>query len=121
MEVLTPTPAELAALRDEMGPGPVVMVNLIKFKEPGGAARFGEYAQLTAPLLRAAGTEVVYSGSAGPSLSGVEWDLVGLVRFPSLDAFCEMIGSDVYQSEAGPLRKAALERTIWLPTREHGA
>lgn len=121
MDVRTPSLAELDDLQREMGPGPVVMVNLIKFKLPDGAQIFGEYARLTAPLMAEAQTEVVYSGPAGPSLSGLDWDMVALIRFPSIDAFCEMMGSDVYQNEAGPLRKAAIERTIWLPSRPHGA
>ena len=119
MEVRTPNLEELESLRDEVGDGPVVLVNLIKFREPDGLERFGDYARLTAPLLEKAGTEVVYSGKAGPSLSGVEWDMVGLVRFPSIDAFVEMIGSPLYQAEAGPLRKKAVERTIWLVTHPH--
>lgn len=109
MEVCTPNLEELALLREQVGDGPVVLVNLIKFREPDGLARFGDYARLTAPLLEEAGTEVVYSGQAGPSLSGVDWDMVGLVRFPSIDAFVEVIGSPLYQSDAGPLRIEAVE------------
>lgn len=119
MEVRTPSLEELESLRDRVGDGPVVLVNLIKFHEPDGLTRFGDYARLTAPLLEKAGTEVVYSGQAGPSLSGVDWDMVGLVRFPSISAFVEVIGSPLYQSEAGPLRKEAVERTIWLVTHPH--
>lgn len=119
MEVRTPSPEELAALREQVGDGAVVLVNLIKFREPDGLNRFADYSRLTAPLLQRAGTEVVYSGQAGPSLSGVDWDMVGLVRFPSIDAFVEMIGSPVYQDEAGPLREEAIERTIWLVTHPH--
>jgi len=119
MEVRTPDLDELNALRNEVGDGPVVLVNLIKFRGPEGMTRFGDYARLTAPLMAAAGTEVVYSGQAGPSLSGMDWDMVGLVKFPSIDAFIEMIGSPTYQSEAGPIRKEAIERTIWLVTLPH--
>jgi uncharacterized protein (DUF1330 family) len=121
MEVRTPSPAELDALRDEISAGPVVLVNLIKFRGADGMKRFGDYARLTAPMMEQAKTEVVYSGQAGPSLSGVDWDLVGLVRFPSIDAFVEMIGSSTYQNEAGPIREEAIERTVWLVTRPHGA
>jgi uncharacterized protein (DUF1330 family) len=121
MEVRTPDPDELESLRSDVGGGPVVLVNLIKFREPNGMARFGDYARLTAPMLANAGTEVVYSGQAGPSLSGVDWDMVGLVRFPSIDAFVDMIGSPTYQTEAGPLREEAIERTIWLVTHPHAS
>ena len=117
VDVVTPTLEELASLRKEVSDGPVVMVNLIKFREPDGLARFGDYSRLTAPLLEKAGTEIVYAAQAGPSLSGVDWDLVALVKFPNIDAFIEMIGSPLYQNEAGPLRKEALERTVWLVTQ----
>ena len=69
MNVRTPSPEELGSLRAVVGDGPVVLVNLIKFREPNGLERFGDYARLTAPMLSAAGTEVVYSGQAGPSLT----------------------------------------------------
>ena len=117
MDVVTPTLEELASLRKQVADGPVVMVNLIKFREPDGLARFGDYSRPTAPLLEKAGTEIVYAAQAGPSLSGVDWDLVALVKFPNIDAFIEMIGSPLYQNEAGPLRKEALERTVWLVTQ----
>ena len=119
MEVRTPSLEELESLRNRVGDGPVVVVNLIKFREPDGLARFGDYARLTAPLLEKAGAEVVYSGQAGPSLSGVDWDMVGLVRFPSIAAFVEMVGSPLYQNEAGPLREEAMELAIWLVTHPH--
>jgi len=119
LQVRTPDLEELESLRTEVGDGPVVLVNLIKFREPNGIARFGDYAKLTAPLLTKAGVEVVYSGQAGPSLSGVDWDMVGLVKFPSIDAFIDMIGSSTYQNEAGAIREEAIERTIWLVTQPH--
>lgn len=120
MLVSTPTPAELDALRDEIGDDPVVMVNLIKYAEPDGAARMGDYGEVTGPLMAEAGAEVVYAGEAGPSLSGVDWDLVALIRFPSVSAFVAMIGCDIYQNEAGPIREEALERTVWLVSRPFG-
>lgn len=121
MKVRTPDLEELETLRRQVDDGPVVLVNLIKFRGVDGMARFGDYAKLTAPLMVAAGSEVVYSGQAGPSLSGVDWDMVGIVKFPSIDAFCEMIGSPVYQSEAGPIREEAIERTIWLVSHPHAS
>jgi hypothetical protein len=67
---LTPEPEELAALRDQVGPGPVVMVNLLKFKQPDGLAAMVRYGQITAPLIRRQKGEVVYAGQAGPVVAG---------------------------------------------------
>ncbi len=117
MEVRTPTPAELAARRDQVGPGPVVLVNLIRFREPGGATRFDDYTALSAPLMAAAGATVEFLAAGGPDLSGDGWDFVAHIRFPSIDACIEMIGSAIYQNDAGRIREEALERTIWMVTQ----
>jgi uncharacterized protein (DUF1330 family) len=120
MEVRTPTPAELAALREKVGDGPVVIVNLQKFREPGGSEAFGEYGRSIGPLMEQVGAEPIFAASAGPSLAGPEWDLVVLVRFPDIDAFTTLIGSDTYQQVAGPIRESALERTVWLVSHPLG-
>jgi hypothetical protein len=39
---LTPSLEQVEALRDEVGPGPVVMLNLLKWKSPDGEARFAD-------------------------------------------------------------------------------
>lgn len=120
MEARTPTPAELAALRNQVGDGPVVMVNLQKFREPGGSEAFAEYGRSIGALMEQVGAEPVFAASAGPALAGPDWDFVALVRFPDIDAFVTMIGSDTYQQVAGPIRESALERTIWLVSQPRG-
>ena len=113
----TPTVERLNALRDEVAPGPVVMLNLLKFNAPDGLAAFGRYGAITAPLIEAAAAKVLYAGQAGPAIASHEsgdWDMVILVEFPSIDAFVTMVGGDTYQNEAAPIRPEALERTLWM-------
>lgn len=118
---LTPGPAELEALRDQVEPGPVVMINLLKFKQPGGREAFGRYGQVSGPLILRQQGEVVYAGEAGPVIAGgQDWDMVILVRFPDIDHFIGLAGDPVYQAEAPALREAALERTLWMVSRPAG-
>ena len=112
---LTPEPEEVEALRGQVGPGPVVMVNLLKFKQPDGLAAMARYGEITAPLIQRQKGEVVYAGQAGPVVSGREdWDMVILVRFPDIEAFIGLAADPLYQTQARPLREEALERTVWM-------
>ena len=47
MTKLSPTVEEIEAMRKEVPPGPVVMVNLVRFKPGGGKAAYGEYIKAT--------------------------------------------------------------------------
>jgi hypothetical protein len=114
MTKLTPTLEELHALRKTMPPGPVVMVNLLKFKPDGGREAYAKYARAAAGAAPE-GMRIVYAGTAGPDIAGGEsWDFVILAEFPSFDVFAEFIGGQKYQEQALPHRPAALERTLWM-------
>jgi uncharacterized protein (DUF1330 family) len=90
--------------------GPVVMLNLLRFRPDGGQERYGEYGAAVASLLEARGGRVVYSGAPATALLGDEsWDLVLLVEYPTRGAFLEMIGSNEYKAIAH-LRTEALEK-----------
>ena len=112
---------EVLALREQVAPGPVVMVNLLKFKQPDGLAAFGRYGQITGPLIQRQKGEVLYAGRAGPVIAGREdWDMVILVRFPDIEAFIGLAADPVYQSDARAERELALERTIWMVSQPAG-
>lgn len=119
---LTPSVSEIEALREQVAPGPVVMLNLLKFREPGGRDAMARYGQVTAPLVARSQGEVVYAGEAGPVIAGREdWDTVILVRFPDIESFIALAADPVYQTEARPLREEALERTVWMVSRPAGS
>jgi uncharacterized protein (DUF1330 family) len=97
-------------LADDPG-GPVVMLNLLKFR-PGGRAWYEEYG----PALQDTAAQVLYVGEGGHSLQGEEWDMVVLVRYPSRRAFATMVGSPEYAAIAH-LRTEALTDAVLQPTR----
>jgi uncharacterized protein (DUF1330 family) len=88
--------------------GPVVMLNLLRFKPDGGAERYAEYGAAVTPMVEARGGRVVWAGSAATALLGKgSWDMVALVEYPTRQAFLDMIGSEEYQA-VGHLRTEAL-------------
>ena len=90
------------------GSGPVVMLNLLRFRPDGGQERYAEYGAAVAPMLEKVGGRIVFAGqAAAPLLGGDGWDLVALVEYPSRQAFLEMVSSPEYEA-IGHLRTEAL-------------
>ena len=93
-----PTPEQLKAFQ-ALPDQPVVMVNLLKFKEGTGAAEYGKYGQAMQKILADIGAEVLFSGQCQTTLiGGAEWDMVALVRYPNPQALIDMAQSEVYQA-----------------------
>jgi len=113
-----PDAATLEALRSRSPDGPVVMLNLLKYREPGGREAFARYGAITGGLIQQAEGQLIYGGTGGPGLTGTDiaWDDILIVRFPTARQFLAMIESDPYQNQAAPLRAEALEATVWLTT-----
>ncbi|MGR3364490.1 MAG: DUF1330 domain-containing protein [Maritimibacter harenae] len=112
---------------------PVVMLNLLKFRDiadyggapPGlapthpisGAAAYDLYAAAIAPRLDASGGEVLFEGIGGEWFIGPEgdgWDRVLLVRQASVGAFLAF-AQDPEAARAGHHRTAALADSRLLP------
>ena len=107
-------PAGLAELTERAAEGPVVMLNLLRFK-PGGEESYAEYGAAVLPLLEKAGGRIVWSGNGGPPVIGEgRWDLVVLVEYPTRQAFIEMTSSPEFAA-ASHLRTAALEASELHP------
>lgn len=102
--------------------GPVVMLNLLRFK-PGGRETYDRYsAAVATTFLPKVGGEVVYAGDGGAALvaeDGQQWDAVLLVRYPSRAAFLEMVADPAYQ-EITHLRTEALAEAVLQPTTSWG-
>lgn len=112
--------------------GPVVMLNLLRFrdiadysdspelapKQPvSGKAAYRSYMAHTRPFLEEAGGEVLFQGKGGPFLIGPEgegWDEVLLVRHASVDKFLAFARNEAYLRGVGH-RTAALEDSRLLP------
>ena len=106
-----------AALPDE---GPVVMLNLLKFKPDGGQAEYMKYGMAVQPLLQKAGAKTLFMGSADFCLIGNgDWDMVGLVQYPSKKALQTMSSSPEYQA-IHHHREAGLEGQVLYAMTQMG-
>ena len=113
-----PTGRDLKRYLEEDPGGPVVMLNLLKFK-PGGRPSYEAYAREIRRFLDGLGAEVLYLGDCSTALverpEGFDWDAVLLVRYPSRQAFSDMVRDPAYQ-EITSLRTAALSDAILQAT-----
>jgi uncharacterized protein (DUF1330 family) len=109
--------ADLAAAPDE---GPVVMLNLIKYKQRAegadrsGAESYRQYGAAAVKMIEARGGKVVWAGTADQILIGdptEDWDSVLLVQYPSRGAFIDMVTNTDYR-KANEHREAGVERTV---------
>lgn len=117
MAKLTPTVEEIEALRKTIPPGPVVIVNLLKFKPEGGREAYVRYLQ-EASRASYPGVEIVYAGNAVRDVGGGEdWDYVIIARYPDFDKFAAAVTAKEYQVDADAHRPAALEKTIMMVTQ----
>lgn len=112
---LTPTPHEIEALRKTAPPGPVTIVNLLKFK-PGRAGRAAYRRYLNAcPAVSETKVEVIYSGNAIADVGGgADWDYVIIARHAAFDDFADTVTESGYQVDAAAHRPDALEKTVML-------
>jgi uncharacterized protein (DUF1330 family) len=112
-----PTGADLKRfLADDPG-GPVVMLNLLRFK-PGGRASYEQYADEIRPFLAELGAHVVYVGDCSTALVAPDehrWDAVLVVEYPSRGAFSAMVANPDYQRITG-LRTEALSDAVLQAT-----
>ena len=120
-----------------IGKGPVVMLNLLKFKEKADYTDFdhlkpaGEisgkdayklYMKHTKPVIEKIGSRVLFYGAANQFLIGPTtetWDAVLLVEHPSVEDFMAFAQDKDYLKTSGH-RTAALEDSRLLPISAKG-
>ncbi len=99
INAMQPTPEQIEAFRALPDDGPVVMLNLLKFKPDGGQVAYMKYGMAVQPLLRRHGAKSLFFGRAEFCLIGNgDWDAVALVQYPSNQSFLDMIESADYQA-----------------------
>jgi len=125
-----PTPMQLQAMIESGPDGPIVMVNLLKYrlKAAYGADRpeakenlsgreaYQRYGAVALKVLDQIGARILWMGQQKLVFIGgseQEWDDVVCVRYPSRMAFLEMIARHDYLT-ATHHREAGLERTALL-------
>ena len=115
--------------------GPVVMLNLLKFRDVAdysadpqlapaapisGSQAFDRYVTHTLPFLRESGGEVLFLGEGGAFLIGPaeeRWDRVMLIRQASVASFLSFASHEGYLAGLGH-RTAALADSRLLPLTE---
>ena len=121
MSSISPTREAIEALARSADHGPVVMLNLLKFKRGGGSRAYSRYADAFQVVLEQHGGRFLYRGRGAELLVGDEtWDAVALVEYPSRKVFLEVIAKPEY-ADMAKFREDGLERTVLMATTPHVA
>ena len=113
------SPEQAAALAARPADAPVVMVNLLKFKTPGGLESYRQYGREVASHLQRVGATVRYGGTAPAFIIGEGerrwWDAILIVEYPTPQAFIDMVTTPEY-AKVHEHRAAGLERGDLIAT-----
>jgi len=108
--------------------GPVVMVNLMRFRERSldgdgsGWDAYLRYSALTVPMIKARGGTLLWTGDAQAvalgAQEGHQWDYLALVYYPSVAAFIDMMTSANYETRCDPHRTNGCAEHVIIATAE---
>jgi len=116
---IDPTKKTFAAFRADDRPGPIHMLNLVRFRDQAaypdgrqatGAEAYAAYGRDSHPVFSRLGGRIVWRGDFELTLIGPgdeQWDECFIAEYPSVAAFVEMIRDPVYR-EAVKHRQAAV-------------
>jgi uncharacterized protein (DUF1330 family) len=106
--------------------GPVVMVNLMRFRERSldgngsGWDAYLRYSALTVPMIKARGGTLLWTGDAKAVALGEQdsnqWDYVALVFYPTVAAFIDMMTSADYETLCDPHRRNGCAEHVIIAT-----
>lgn len=114
MGAIEPTPEQMKRFLAQPDEGPIVMVNLLKFKPDGGAESYDKYGRVAIKLVHQVGGRVLYSGRyLMPVIGDGDWDAVLLVEYPSIKAFLAMITMEEYQAAVPYRSEALIDSRLW--------
>lgn len=129
MRTVNPTDEQIEAFQRVPDDAPIVMLNLLRFREradysqggQGGTGKqaYARYSKAVIPLLLEVGGHPLWMGKGRHAFiapEGESWDEVLLVYYPSRRAFLRMVESDAYQ-RIMIHRTAALEDSRLVETR----
>ncbi|RJF86261.1 DUF1330 domain-containing protein [Oleomonas cavernae] len=125
-----PRGEQIRALFDAQDDGPVVMLNLLRFRETAaypdgqdaalsGRGAYGRYAAAMKALVESQGGRLIFSGDATGMVIGTAeapWHVVALVEYPSRAAFAAIATSDAVRAISGH-RSAGLEGQLLIACR----
>jgi uncharacterized protein (DUF1330 family) len=100
MSFILPTQDQFKQVMSQQYKGPIVMVNLLKFKPEGGAESYRKYYEATKKIMEGKGiSRIVYRGNGlMPVIGEEEWDEIALYEYDSINAFIEMNRNKEYQA-----------------------
>jgi uncharacterized protein (DUF1330 family) len=130
MSSIVPTPKQIQTMIEKGPEGPMVMVNLLKYRKKAdyaperaeakedlsGRDAYQRYGMVALQQVMKRGGSVVWGGSQKFVMIGDDandWDEVVCVRYPSREAFLNMTQDPEYLA-AHYHREAGLERTVLL-------
>lgn len=118
----------IRGLEDMEHQGPVVMVNLMRFRERSldgdgsGWDAYLRYSALTVPMIKARGGTLLWTGDAKAVAlgrpDGNQWDYLALVYYPSVAAFIDMMTSKDYENSCDPHRRNGCADHVIICTKE---
>jgi len=124
---MEPTTEQLAALSKSSDHGPVVMLNLVRFRDRSadgdgsGSDAYVRYSRAFVPLLKRVGGTILWAGTVtGVAIGDDEqdvWDYAVLVRYPDRRAFVETMTSPAYRA-INHHRLAGLAKHVIVPVSE---
>ncbi len=117
--MIDPSGADLKRYLAEDPGGPVVMLNLLRFRHEGGRERYAEYLAHFREHGARHGAEVLYVGTGSTAVvaeDGQAWDAVLLVRYPSRQAFSDMVRDPAYSAGTHLRTEALLEAVLQATT-----
>ncbi len=108
---IQPNPEQLKKFIENVPSGPVTMLNLLKFKEKAeyadgresnlsGAEAYMRYGFEMSKMIAADGGRSVFSAATNTLVIGegeLEWDMVGIAEYASLESFQKIMSSPEYQ------------------------
>ena len=102
---------------DDLDSGPVVVLNLLKFKSGESLDTYLDYVSRVMKECGDSEIELIYGGELKEQIQGDigDWDAVLVVRYPSRRHVYEMFRSETYQA-INPLAEAALEKRVLWPS-----
>ena len=118
----------IRGLSELKGRGPVVMLNLMRFREKSldgkgsGWDAYKRYSEHTVPMIKARGGTLLWTGDAkGIALGETDtpdWDYVALVYYPSVEAFLDMMTSPDYEAKSDPERRNGCSDHLIICTQQ---
>jgi len=121
---IDPTKEAFIAFRMNDRPGPIHMLNLVRFRDKAaysdgwnatGAEAYAAYGRESHPVFSRIGGRIVWRGSFELTLIGPreeKWDCCFIAEYPSVAAFVEMIRDPVYRLAVKHRQAAVLDSRL---------